>query len=272
MKSDLFKSQLDLTKYAFLTAFCLALIILQFSGLLQSGFLQNILLTQRGEIRDFGLKTELFFDELLNKSFVLEENIRLKAEIDLLKSQKEDLDRLKKEKEFLVQQTSIEMPGSRQYKAFSVRGVLNIYSFDPYILLDIRGYKVNTGNVVYSRPGKLFGIVTEVNNTTATVIPFYSSRIGFNLPVKSLENNNNIGFVKPITNGEIRIINVDRKANISIGDTWVTTSDRDEIPSDIIVGEVERVVDNSETGYKELILKSDIEPTDLQFLFLELYE
>lgn len=271
MRSEFIKSRTDLSKYGFAITISLLFIILNLVSVKAQIeiFSDTLLNPVLANIRSFGYGTNILYSEIINKPFVLQENIELKKKNAELEASKSENDELKRKITDLEAKTKESTSFTVSYKKLNVRGVQNLYSSSPSVILNMeRDSQLRKNDVVYYLNGYLFGLVKSTEGLSAEVLPFYSHDLGFQVPVQSSKDPSQVGFVTPIDNGSIKIKNVSKNASVSIGDIWVTTNDRAEIPGNLIVGKVKVVRENTETGFKELELEPPFDALILEELLV----
>lgn len=271
MKSEIIKSRLDLVKYALAVALSLGFVLTNLVGFSQNIFIIVDSVTSPGinKIHSFGVNTNIFFTELMNKNQVLDDNLKLKSQISDLESIKAENETLKQKLEEQEKRLSISSSSTKNFKVVNVRGIQDLYNSLPsvYISLDFPDqYRV--GQVVYYNKNQLFGTISEISGLSAKVIPFYSPELNFRVPAQSSTAPNVTGFIVPIKDGEVRISNINRDANVSSGDIWVTTNDRANIPGALVLGKVKNVFEDRENGFKEIQLEPPFDLLTLENLLI----
>ncbi len=275
MKSEIIKSRLDIVKYGIGITLSLMLILLNLIGASSNIYItfDNFANPTLTSLRNLGVNTNIFFAELSNKSDVLNENLRLRKEIISLEGLQVENENIKHALETLKNQSNLQIKNEKKFQLVKIRGLQNLYSSDPFVLLEIpSGLNVYAGDPVYYSKSHFFGFVSEVNGLTARVIPFYSNDMKFGIPVKNSKDSVQTGFISSIDNGQIKIKNVGKNASVSMGDIWVTTNDRSEVPGDFIIGKIKSISEDKETGFKELEIEAPFQLFELRYLFIERYD
>lgn len=255
MKQDALKSKTDPRKllvFYFISAF---LLITNVTGWNQ--FLYSTLDTALHPFliagRNFAFNTNLLFTEITNKSEVLKENVALKREIasyEQLRAENKDLiDQLER----IQAQSDITAAQDTSFQLVKVSGAQNLYTSNPELLIFLgKDTEVNKWDPVYYDRQTLFGFIKEIHGRTATVVPYYSPDIKFNIPVQSLRDTSQKGFVSSIDNAKVKIRNVSKDVGVSVGDVWVTTNDVTEVPSSLVIGKVSNVVKQEQENFQDI--------------------
>jgi cell shape-determining protein MreC len=204
------------------------------------------------------------FKEIANKSEVLRENNELKrimSTYDQLRAENKDLkDQLSR----MEAETGIGVAKDKKLSLVKVVGAQNMFTSKPEVLVYLNSNNnVKAWDPVYYESNTLFGFVKEINGKTAKVVPFYSPDISFNIPVQSLRDPSQKGFVSNIAGGKVTIRNVSKEVGVSVGDIWVTTNDVADVPSTLVVGKVSNVVKNDKENFQivELDLPFNLDAT-----------
>lgn len=272
MKPDVIKSKTDPRKFIGLSVLAAFLLITNLVGWnrfiyrdLDFVFNPFVIAT-----RNTGQTMSLFLKEVTNKAFVIQENIELKRKIveyDETKVQNQELiDQINR----LSSQTNISVETEKKLELVRISGAQNLFSSDPVLRLAIPGDEdVAAGQPVYYEKNTLFGFVDRVEGQTAFIIPYYSPRIKFNIPVQNFSDSNQRGFIQKIDKGRVLVRNVAREAAINTGDLWITTNDVAEVPSGLIVGVVKSISVSSDGGFQEVELELPFDFSETSYLFIE---
>ncbi len=255
MKQDALKSKTDPKKllvFSFVSCFLLITNVTGWNRIIYSTT-DQVLSPFVIAGRSIAFNTNILFKEISNKRGVLSENIELRRTIatyDQLRAENKDL---KDQIDRLQNQTGIIPAKDRKLSLVKVVGAQNLFNSNPEVLVYLdSNNKVRVNDVVYYESSTLFGFVKEVDGKTATVVPFYSPDIKFNIPVQSLKDPSQKGFISAISNAKVSVRNVAKEVGVSVGDVWVTTNDVTEVPSTLVVGKVSNVVKKDQANFQEL--------------------
>jgi len=272
MRPDFIKSKTDPRKYLTALVFVAFFLIINLVGWNNFFYrdLDTIFNPFLISTRLAASNTNLFFREFVNKSFITSENIELKrkiAEYDEIKVENEDL---KKQIQRISDQEKINEFRGRELRMVKISGVQNIYSVTPVLSVELGGAAApkKLSPVYYSR-NTLFGFISSTSGQNAKIVPFYSPDLDVNIPVQSLKDPSQKGFVNKIENGNITVRNIPKSASISIGDIWITTNDVAELPSGVIIGKVKLVQEDTNSGFKEIYLDLPFNLSETNYLFIE---
>lgn len=272
MNPDLIKSKTELRKYLVSLIVAVLLLLTNLTGwnnffyhyldVIFNPFLISTRLTV--------LNVNLFLKEFVNKSYVMAENIELKRKIveyDEINVENEDL---KKQIQRIAAQENISEFKGRKLRMVKISGVQNLYSSNPVLSVEIgENIEIKKLSPVFYSRNTLFGFVISSSGQNARVVPFYSPDLKIRIPVQSLKDVSQKGFVNKIENGNITVKNVPKSANVSIGDIWITTNDVIEIPSGVIIGKVKLVKEDINEGFKEIYLELPFNLSETNYLFIE---
>jgi cell shape-determining protein MreC len=273
MNPNYIKSKTDPRKYLIAIIFVIILLMSNIAGI-KSIFLDtfdsafNPFLIS---IREFGTSTNIFFKEFTQRSSIKVENIELKRQLlkydEALQENKDLKDQIAR----LENQTKIEAFNDRELKLVRVSGIQNLYSINPIVAVEYHGSAENIkGAPVFYEKNTLFGFVKNVSGKTAYVMPFYSPDISFSIPVQSVRDPSQKGFINKIDNGIVTIRNIPSSAAIQKGDAWVTTNDVADVPAGVIIGSVGTIREDKTTGFKEVELKLPFNLTETNYLFMDI--
>jgi cell shape-determining protein MreC len=234
------------------------------------GAVDNVLSPFVIVMRDFANSSRILVTELNNKSDVLSDNIKLKRSIteyeELKVKNKELQDQISK----LEAQTKIASADPKNFKLVKVIGVQNIFSPSPEILINInKNYDLKVNDVVYYETNTILGFVKDVKGNTARVSLFFSPEIKFNIPVQSVRDPAQKGFVKGFREGNIIIQNVSKDFKVNEGDTWITTNDVPEVKPNLIIGKVKAVRADTQDGFQELEIAMPFTLPELTYVLIE---
>lgn len=267
MRSEFIKSRTEISKYAYSIGICVLIIILNLLPIksqieITSDTILNPILSS---LRGFGLDSKTLFTEMFRKTDLSGENFELKRRNAELEKYQTEIEELKKKVASLEALSNKQSLTENKYKVLKIRGVQNLYSSSPYIIVSMdSSSRLRVGDIIYYQDGYIFGMVKKIEGLSAEVLPYYSAELGFQIPAQSSKDPEQIGFLNPIENGVLKIRNVNKNAAVNIGDIWVTTNDRAEIPGSLILGKVKQVRENTETGFKELELELPFSTQDLE--------
>ena len=177
------------------------------------------------------------------------ENIALKEEIDGLNNKLIDYDKYKSENDELESLLALKNSRSElKYKAANVIGKIGDNWFDMFILDVGENDGVKKGEYVVNGQG-LVGQVFEVSKSTCKVMNILDD--GANIPAK-ISSTGEDGMVSGISGNsneqkcKINYLTVDTKASAgnSVVTSNIVSNDNIIIPSDILIGTIEKVEDD----------------------------
>ncbi len=272
MKPNIAKSKVDPRKLIFFTSISLMLLVLNLVSVnkyiystMDIAFDPFLIIT-----RNVANNTNILFTEMWNKGEVLKENIDLKRKIQQYNELEAQNKALRDQLEKLQKETGIARAKDRKLQIVNVVGTQSIFSPNPAFFVYFGpNTEVKQNNVVYYESNTLLGFVTDVKGFTAKVIPYYSPEIKFNIPVQSLRDPAQKGFVEKAINGEVHIKNIQKDAGVNEGDTWVTTNDVTEVPSNLIIGKVKKVNKDPQEAFQEVELEVPYHLSEVSFVLLE---
>jgi cell shape-determining protein MreC len=272
MKQEALKSKTDPRKllvFSFISAFLLVTNITGWNRAIYAS-IDEVLNPFLIVGHNVALNSNLLMREITNKSTVLKENIDLRRQIssyDELRAENKDL---KDQIARLQSQTGIEGAERRELQLVKVTGAQNLYTSTPELMVYLDGVDdVERWDVVYYDQQTLFGFVKEVDGKTAKVVPFYSPEIKFNIPVQSVRDSSQKGFVSPISNAKVGIRNVPREIGVSSGDTWITTNDVTEVPPSMYIGRVSFVQKDTQENFQRIEIDVPFSLSTTTYLMIE---
>lgn len=210
-----------------------------------------------------------FFFEIANKSMVLNENIEMKKKIIELESIISENKSLREQLDKVSGETNISYADEGKLQLVEVSGIQNTFSSDPILRIYTDGSgQLKQWDPVYLEKGVLFGFVYKIYSKSADIVPFYSPKVPFNIPVRLSGDRDIKGFVENINKGKLLIRNISSKSDIKKDDIWLTSNDVLEIPPGLIIGyTIEET--SIEGGFKKVSYRLPYSVQDINYLLIK---
>lgn len=214
-------------------------------------------------IFSFSKRFVSFFELVLEKISLKEENEQLKLEIKKLIAENEKLKELKKENEELRKSLGLKL--EKEFNLEMVRFTGKDISGD-FIRIN-KGIKdgMKEGQVVITPENCLVGKIFKVYSNFSSVELFTEKGFSFDAKISEKEIS---GLVKGKGDFKAKIELLPKEKEISKGDKVLTSNLGGKFPAGILVGEIEKVKKSDLTFYQEAELKPAFDIKKFDYLFV----
>lgn len=226
------------------------------SAFIVAGIIGGLLISSVFVIKNYNMPNTflkdgvLFVDKVVSYPFSFlednetkEENIKLKKEIDKLKSLEYENNELKDEISSLKNVLSINnLLSSKEYINASVIN-RNLGYWNELLTIDKGTNSGISNNMAVISNGAMVGITKNVSSTSSDVLLFSNVKFPMNISVKvKIDDKEVYGILNNYNNGLYEIIGIVENITIPEGATVVTTGLGNIFPSGIYIGSVSEVV------------------------------
>ncbi|MFW5720516.1 MAG: rod shape-determining protein MreC [Candidatus Dojkabacteria bacterium] len=207
--------------------------------------------------------------EMTNKDQVLHENINLRRSLSQYQELEAENSKLKAQIERLEQSQNVTVVDSQDMQMVQVVGVQGVFSPSANVIIRAGSdHGIEENDIVYYEKNTLFGFVVDVEARTSQVVPFYSDRVDFKIPIQNARDTSQKGFMGGLVDGKAVVWNLPRDYSISEGDIWVTTHDVPEVPPDLVVGVVSSIKKDPQETFQEISLELPFTSNQLSYVYI----
>ncbi|MFH1838645.1 MAG: rod shape-determining protein MreC [Candidatus Kuenenbacteria bacterium] len=200
---------------------------------------------------------------LSSKKKIIEENKKLKQEIQKLIIKKSQLDELTQENEILRKELNFIKKNNFPFIVTQIIGEKNDLGFQTLIINKGKIDGLIEGLPVITQ-GFLIGKIVKVDKYIAQVLPIKENHSLVAAVIQNYPKTN--GLVKGEYNLSLIMELIPQDIKIKIGDLVITSGLENNIPRGLVIGQVEKIINSSEELYQKAQINSPISFKNLNFL------
>lgn len=210
-----------------------------------------------------GIKTSVFFQGFLNADNLTRENMFLKSENQKLLSQNIELEKLKKENEFL--RTALSLGLEKEFELVLVQVIAKDIGKD-YLVVN-KGFQhgMEFGFPVITENKVLIGKIIETYENFSKIELLSAENSSFDIEIFEKEI-----YSLAEGNGNFKIILdlIPKEESIEIGDKVITSALGGNFPKGLLVGEIQNIEKSDIAAFQQAQVKPDFELRDLKDVFV----
>lgn len=210
-----------------------------------------------------GIKTSVFFQGFLNADNLTRENMFLKSENQKLLSQNIELEKLRKENEFL--RAALGLGLEKEFELVLVQVIAKDIGKD-YLVVN-KGFQhgMEFGFPVITENKVLIGKIIETYENFSKIELLSAENSSFDIEIFEKEI-----YSLAEGNGNFKIILdlIPKEQSIEIGDKVITSALGGNFPKGLLVGEVQNIEKSDITAFQQAQVKPDFEIRDLKDVFI----
>lgn len=243
----------------------IAILILNLSPFSKSvkGFFYSLSEPVQVWLWEKGIKTSVFFQGFLSADNLTKENMFLKSENQKLLSQNIELEKLKKENEFL--RTALGLGLEKEFELVLVQVIAKDIGKD-YLIIN-KGFQhgMEFGFPVITENKVLIGKIIETYENFSKIELLSAENSSFDIEIFKKEI---YSLAKGNGNFKIILDLIPKEQSIEIGDKVITSALGGNFPKGLLVGEVQSIEKSDITAFQQAQVKPDFEIRDLKDVFV----
>lgn len=226
-------------------------------------FFQKIFLPIQSKTYQIANKIQEKTNFLSSRKKIMEENKKLKQEILKLIIKKSQLEELSQENEILRKELNFIKKNNLSFVETQIIGEKNDLGFQTFIIDKgeinglIEGLPVTT-------QGFLIGKIIKVDKYTAQVLPIIESHSLIAAVIQNYPKTS--GLVKGEFNLSLIMELIPQDIKIKVGDLVITSGLENNIPRGLVIGQIEKIINQPEELYQKAQINSPISFKSLNFL------
>ncbi|MEK7167065.1 MAG: rod shape-determining protein MreC [Patescibacteria group bacterium] len=207
------------------------------------------------------IREKTFF--LSSKEKIIQENKKLKQEIQNLIVKKGQIEELSQENEILRKELNFIKKNNLPFVISQIIGGKNDLGFQTLIINKGKNDGLIEGLPVITQ-GFLIGKIIKVDKYTAQILPITENHSLIAAVIQNYPKTN--GLVKGEYNLSLIMELIPQDIKIQVGDLVITSGLENNIPRGLVVGQIEKIINSSEELFQKAQINSPISFKSLNFL------